>query len=83
MPLTEEEIAQLEARIPELSRRVFREAYQQALASGHPVTVLIGSTVMRITAEGTQEIVEQIDKIRYTRIRARPNKGQAWPGHVQ
>ena len=57
MPLTEEELDRLEAQIPELSRRAFREAFEQALASGHPVTILEGREVVQITKDGGRNVI--------------------------
>ena len=58
MPLTEEELDRLEAQIPELSRRAFREAFEQALASGHPVTILDGNEVVQLTKDGGRTVIE-------------------------
>jgi hypothetical protein len=57
MPLTEEEIDRLEAQIPEWSRRAFREAFERALASGHPVTVLEGYEIVELTKDGGRRVV--------------------------
>ena len=58
MPLTDEELDELEAQIPELSRRAFREAFERALASGYPVTVLEGREVVQITKDGGRTVIE-------------------------
>ena len=58
MPLTEEEITRLETQIPEWSRRAFREAFERALASGHPVTVLEGREVVQLTKDGGRTVID-------------------------
>ena len=87
MPLTEEELDELEAQIPELSRKAFREAFEQALASGHPVTILDGNEVVQITQSGERRVIGRIEPARYTldygTAPAAPTKGQPWKGRVQ
>jgi hypothetical protein len=88
MPLSEEELDRLEAQIPELSRRAFREAFEQAMASGHPVTVLDGDEIVQITRDGERRVIGQIEPkqvrvfLSYT-SGSPPKKGQAWKGRVQ
>ena len=60
MPLTEEEIDQLEAQIPELSRQAVAEAYARAVASGQPVTVAIGEELIEISANEERRVVGQV-----------------------
>lgn len=58
MPLTEEELDKEEARIPKLADRAFREAFERALANGHPVTVLQGNEIVQITKYGGRKVIE-------------------------
>jgi len=49
--MTEEEIILAEERIPELAVKALDAAHQRARASGRPVVMLIGRTLMRVTGE--------------------------------
>ncbi len=57
MPLTEEEIDELEAQIPELAQQAFRAAFERALACGYPVTVLEGYKIVERTKDGGRKVV--------------------------
>lgn len=58
MPLTDEELDLEEARIPELAALAIRDAFERALASGHPVTVLQGHEIVQITKDGGRKVIE-------------------------
>ncbi|QDK80719.1 hypothetical protein EXU85_19745 [Spirosoma sp. KCTC 42546] len=57
MKLSDQEIDRREQQIPELAGKATRQAYERAVASGHPVTVVIGDELVRvqITPEGVEE----------------------------
>jgi hypothetical protein len=57
--MTEEELNREEAKIPELAVKALQEAQQTALASGHPVVVVIDGELVRISKEG-REVIKKI-----------------------
>lgn len=60
-PLSEEEFfARLEEAIPELSRLAFRMAYERALASGQPVTILEGDEIVEVTNAGERRVTGRL-----------------------
>ena len=49
--MTEEEMRIEEEKIPELAVRALNAAHWRARASGRPVVMLVGRTLMRVTGE--------------------------------
>lgn len=49
--MTEEELVREEERIPELAVHALDAAHRRARASGRPVVMLIGRTLVRVTGE--------------------------------
>ena len=48
MELTEQEIDRREEQIPEQTGQATRQAYQRAVKSGYPVTVVIGNEIVKV-----------------------------------
>ena len=67
MELTEQEIIRGEEQIPEQAGQATRQAYQRAVASGHPVTVVIGDEIVRV--QTTDEGIRQESTHRTVRTR--------------
>lgn len=53
MELTEQEINRREELIPDQAGQATRQAYERAVASGHPVTVVIGDEIVRVQSTDT------------------------------
>ncbi len=49
--MTEEELVLEEEKIPELAVKALDAAHQRARASGRPVVMLVGRTLIRVTGE--------------------------------
>ena len=56
--MTEEEMIREEERIPELAVLALNAAHQRARASGRPVVMLIGRTLVRVTGEHREVLKE-------------------------
>ena len=52
IPLTDDDYERFEEQIPALAERATREAYERALQSGLPVTILVGNTIVQVLANG-------------------------------
>ena len=63
-PLTDEDYERFEEQIPALAERATREAYEQALQSGFPVTILVGNSIVQVTADGD---IKELKKLPETR----------------
>ena len=50
--LTDEDYERFEEQIPALAERATREAYERALQSGFPVTILVGNSIVQVTTNG-------------------------------
>jgi hypothetical protein len=59
--LSEEEIGELERRIPELAQVAFAEAYQRTLAAGQSVLVSDHGFVLEVFPDGTRKMIKQIE----------------------
>ena len=66
IPLTDEDYERFEEQIPALAERATREAYERAIQSGLPVTILIGNTIVQVLANG---LIKEIKKLPETRQR--------------
>ena len=72
MELTEQEINRREEQIPEQAGQATRQAYQRAVASGHPVTVVIGDEIVRVQTTDTGIQQESTHRtVRTRRIQSR------------
>ena len=72
MEMTEQEINRCEAQIPEQTGEATRQAYQQAVLSGQPVTIVVDNEIVRVQATPTgiqQESTHQT--VRTRRVVAR------------
>jgi len=59
----EARIEALEAEVPAAAHTAFRRAYEAALATGHPVTVIRGTRILRITRTLMGETVEEVGTV--------------------
>ncbi len=59
-PLSEEAIDFLEEKIPELAEMAFKQAYWQALASGHSVLKAENGALYRVFPDGSKEFVKKL-----------------------
>ena len=50
--LTEEDYDRFDEQLPALAEQATREAYERALQSGLPVTVLLGTSIVEVTLDG-------------------------------
>ena len=50
----------VEARIPDIARQAFADAYAETLRAGHPVLVRSGRYIERVHPDGTRERVKTI-----------------------
>ncbi len=66
IPLTDEDYDRFEEQIPVLAERATREAYERALQSGFPVTILVGNSIIQVTADGD---IKELKKLPQTRQR--------------
>ena len=57
--MTEKELIAEEERIPELAVRALDAVHRRARASGRPVVMLVGRTLMRVTGE-TCEVLKEL-----------------------
>lgn len=60
MAMSEEQLRQVEERIPELGRQAVARAVARAKASGHSVTVGIGDEVVQIRPDGTRQVLKKL-----------------------
>lgn len=66
IPLTDEDYERFEEQIPALAELATREAYERALQSGFPVTILVGNSIVQVTANGD---IKEIKKLLESRQR--------------
>jgi hypothetical protein len=59
--LSEEEIGELERRIPELAAVAFSEAYWRTLAAGQSVRVSDNGFIWEVFPDGTRKTIKQIE----------------------
>ncbi|CAN5592452.1 hypothetical protein BH09BAC4_BH09BAC4_50050 [soil metagenome] len=64
IPLTDEDYERFEEQIPALAERATREAYERALQSGLPVTILVGNSIVQITANGDIKELKKLSEAR-------------------
>ena len=67
MELDEQEINRLEEQIPDQAGQATHQAYERAVASGHPVTVVIGGEIVRV--QSTDAGIQQESTHRTVRTR--------------
>lgn len=58
-----------EERVPELALEAFREAFEKARKSGHPVVVAEGEHLVAIRPDGSREVVKRIP----AKVKLRPS----------
>jgi hypothetical protein len=58
--LSEEEIDELERRIPEWAQVAFARAYRRTLAAGHSVLVSDNGIIHEVLPDGTRKMIKQI-----------------------
>ncbi|SOD80291.1 hypothetical protein SAMN06269250_1328 [Spirosoma fluviale] len=66
IPLTDEDYERFEEQLPALAEQATREAYERALQSGLPVTILVGNIIVQVTANGG---ITELKKLPDTRQR--------------
>jgi hypothetical protein len=59
--LREEEIDELERRIPEWAEVAFAQAYRRTLAAGHSVLVSDNGIICEVFPDGTRKTIKQIE----------------------
>ena len=65
IPLTDEDYERFEEQIPALAEQATREAYERALQSGFPVTILVGNTIVQVTANGDIKELKKLPETRH------------------
>ncbi len=63
-PLTDDDYERFEEQIPALAERATREAYERALQSGLPVTILVGNSIVEVTLDGTVKEIKKLPQSR-------------------
>lgn len=63
IPLTDEDYERFEEQIPALADAT-REAYERALQSGFPVTILVGNSIVQVTASGDIKEIKKLSESR-------------------
>ncbi len=63
-PLTDEDYERFEKQIPALAELATREAYERALQSGFPVTILVGNSIVQLTANGDTKELKKLPEAR-------------------
>ena len=64
IPLTDEDYERFEEQIPALAELATREAYERALQSGFPVTILVGNSIVQVTADGDIKELKKLPESR-------------------
>ena len=64
IPLTDEDYERFEEQIPALAELATREAYERALQSGFPVTILVGNSIVQIMANGDIKELKKLPEAR-------------------